>query len=255
MDSVKACGRCCTKINDISVKINNEYILKNINIHIHCGHLTVIIGRNGAGKTTLLKALVGEIKHEGEIHFIDEKTKVVKKLKIGYVPQKLNIERHNPTSVYDLFMSSMTNKSLSIFRTNGTYNVVKEHLKKFEADKLINKKLGELSGGELQRVLLAFATISNPELLVLDEPVSGVDTKGTEMFYKLIDNLKKELDMAIIMVSHDFKPVLEYADNVILLDKKIVCQGKPEDVFSSREFKKYFADNIYERGADNADNI
>ncbi|MNO99495.1 Zinc import ATP-binding protein ZnuC [compost metagenome] len=255
MEKARACGRCCTKINNISVKYNNQYIIQDINIHIHCGHLTVIIGKNGAGKTTLLKALIGEIKHEGKITFIDEKTNKAQKIKIGYVPQKLNIDRHNPTSVHDLFLSSMTNKSLSLFKPKDLYDSVKETLKTFEADHLIDKKLGELSGGELQRVLLAFATVSNPELLILDEPVSGIDRNGTELFYKLIDKLKKELDMAIILVSHDFEPVFEYADNVVLLDKKIICEGSPKKVFSSEEFKKYFKDNIYERGEFIADNI
>ncbi|MCX8074846.1 MAG: metal ABC transporter ATP-binding protein [Clostridia bacterium] len=254
MENCKSCNRrCCTKINNISVKINNEYIIKNINIHIHCGHLTVIIGRNGAGKTTLLKALIGEINHEGSIEFIDEKDGKNKKIKIGYVPQKLGIERHNPTSVYDLFLSNITNKSLSIFKSKDAYNLVFEQLEKFEASELINKKLGELSGGELQRVLLAFATISNPQLLVLDEPVSGIDNKGTALFYKLIDKLKKEQDIAIILVSHDFNPILEYADNVILLDKEIVCEGTAKKVFESSQFKRYFSE--YERGDKFASNI
>jgi ABC-type Mn2+/Zn2+ transport system ATPase subunit len=239
-----ACGHCCTKIDGISVKIGKEYIIKNINIHIHCGHLSVIIGPNGAGKTTLLKALIGEIKHEGKILFVDEKDNKTKKIKMGYVPQKLNIEKNNPTSVYDLFASGTTNKPIFLFRSETTYNVVKKHLENFGAEMLIDKKLGDLSGGELQRVLLAFATISNPELLILDEPVSGIDNNGMEIFYKLIDDLKKKLDIAIILVSHDFKFVKKYADRVIMIDKEIICEGTSSEVFSSKEFNEYFGNNI-----------
>jgi len=239
-----ACGHCCTKINNISVKIGKEYIIKNINIHIHCGHLSVIIGPNGAGKTTLLKALIGEIKHEGKILFVDEKDNKTKKIKMGYVPQKLNIEKNNPTSVYDLFASGTTNKPIFLFRSEITYNVVKKHLENFGAEMLIDKKLGDLSGGELQRVLLAFATISDPELLILDEPVSGIDNNGMEIFYKLIDDLKKKLDIAIILVSHDFRFVEKYADRVIMIDKEIICEGSSDEVFSSKEFKEYFGNNI-----------
>jgi len=239
-----ACGHCCTKINNISVKIGKEYIIKNINIHIHCGHLSVIIGPNGAGKTTLLKALIGEIKHEGKILFVDEKDNKTKKIRMGYVPQKLNIEKNNPTSVYDLFASGTTNKPIFLFRSEITYNVVKKHLENFGAEMLIDKKLGDLSGGELQRVLLAFATISDPELLILDEPVSGIDNNGMEIFYKLIDDLKKKLDIAIILVSHDFRFVEKYADRVIMIDKEIICEGSSDEVFSSKEFKEYFGNNI-----------
>jgi len=109
---------------------------------------------------------------------------------------------------------------------------------------LIDKKLGDLSGGELQRVLLAFATISNPELLILDEPISGVDNNGSEMFYELIDDLKKKMDIAIILVSHDFNFVAKYADRVILMDKTIIYEGTPNEVFSSDKFKEYFGDNV-----------
>lgn len=254
-DEKKACGLCCTKIENISVKYGNEYVLKNVSIHIHCGQLTVIIGKNGAGKSTLLKAILGELKHEGDIVFTNEKIDKKEKLRIGYVPQKLSIEKHNPTSVLDLISSNLTNKPLSFIKDNKIYNIVLEYLKKFDAQDLINKKLGELSGGQLQRVLLSYATILKPELLILDEPVSGIDVNGTKLFYQIIDKLKKEYDMAIILVSHDFNQVFEYADNVILLDKKIIKQGKPKEVFESDEFIQYFGSEIVEGGKKVAINI
>ena len=154
----KACGLHCTKINNIGVKIGNEVILKDINIHIHCGELTVIIGRNGAGKSTLLKAILGEIEHTGNITFVDQKDNLTKKIKIGYVPQSINIEKHMPTTVYDLFASCISHVPVFLKKDKKIYNEIKEHLKIFGADELIDKSIGDLSGGELQRVLIAIAT-------------------------------------------------------------------------------------------------
>ena len=101
------CGFHCIKAKNIGVKIGRDEILKNINLHIHCKELTVIIGRNGAGKTTLLKALLGEVNHTGTIEFVDTKDHIARKLRIGYVPQSINVEKHMPTTVYDLFASDI----------------------------------------------------------------------------------------------------------------------------------------------------
>ncbi len=168
----KPCGLHCIKANNISVKIGKETILENVNLHIHCGQLTVIIGRNGAGKSTLLKAILGEVKHTGDIKFIDMKQNKAENLKIGYVPQSINIEKHMPTTVYDFVACFITNKPVWMSRNKNTYKQIKEHLKTFEVEKLIDKSIGDLSGGELQRVLLGVATIDEPDLLILDEPVS-----------------------------------------------------------------------------------
>ena len=238
----KACGLHCTKINNISVKIGNEEILKNINIHIHCGELTVIIGKNGAGKSTLLKAILGEIEHTGNIVFMDQKDNITKKIKIGYVPQSINVEKHMPTTVYDMFASCITHIPVFLKKDKKIYNEIKEHLKIFGADMLIDKSIGDLSGGELQRVLIAIATKPIPNLLILDEPVSRIDRNGIKNFYNIINKLKSEYDMSIILVSHDLELTKKYADKVILLDKEVIKEGKPEDVFKSLEFKNRFGE-------------
>ncbi len=236
----KACGLHCTKINHIGVKFGKDVILKDINIHVHCGELTVIIGRNGAGKTTLLKAILGEIEHTGNITFVDKKDNLTKKIKIGYVPQKLNIEKHMPTTVYDMFASCICHIPVFLKKDKKVYEEIKEHLKIFGAETLIDKSIGDLSGGELQRVLIAIATKPTPNLLILDEPVSGIDKNGIKDFYKMINKLKTEYDMSIILVSHDLELANKYADKVILLDREVIKEGKPEDVFNSLEFKNRF---------------
>lgn len=238
----KACGLHCTKINNIGVKIGNEVILKDVSIHIHCGELTVIIGRNGAGKSTLLKAILGEIPHTGDITFVDKKDNITKKIKIGYVPQSINVERHMPTTVYDLFASAISHIPVFLKKDKKLYNEIKEHLKIFGADELIDKSIGDLSGGELQRVLISIATKPTPNLLILDEPVSGIDRNGIQDFYQIINKLKSEYDMSIIMVSHDLDLANKYADKVILLDKEVIKEGKPEDVFRSLEFRNRFGE-------------
>lgn len=232
------CGFCCTKIRNISVKIGQKQILDKVNIHIHCGHMTVIIGRNGAGKSTLLKAILGEIPHTGEILF-KNKDADGKKIKIGYVPQKLNVE-NSPMTVYDMISSYTSNKPVFLFKSKKTYEEIKKHLSDFGAENLIDSKVNRLSGGELQRVLLALATMPYPDLLILDEPVSGIDRNGKEQFYKKIDELKKNHDLAVLMVSHDFEYIKKYADDVIMLDGKVIEKGKPDDVFKSKNFIETF---------------
>lgn len=238
----KACGLHCTKINNIGVKIGNDEILRNVNIHIHCGELTVIIGRNGAGKSTLLKAILGEVEHTGNISFVDQKDNITKKIKIGYVPQSINVEKQMPITVYDLFASCITHIPVFWKKDKKIYNEIREQLKIFGAEELIDKSIGDLSGGELQRVLIAIATKPTPNLLILDEPVSGIDRNGIKDFYNIISKLKSEYDMSIILVSHDLDLTKKYADKVILLDKEVIKEGKPEDVFKSLEFKNRFGE-------------
>lgn len=237
-----ACGLHCTKINNISVKFGKEVVLKNVSLHVHCGQLTVIIGRNGAGKSTLLKAILGEVEHTGNIVFTDMKEKVTKRIKIGYVPQFLNIEKHMPTTVYDLFASCITHTPVYLKKDKKVHQEIKEQLKLFGAERLIDKSIGDLSGGELQRVLLSIATKPTPNLLVLDEPVSGIDKNGTKDFYELVNSLKKQYDMSILLVSHDLELVKKYADKVVLLEKEVIKEGTPEEVFHSLEFQNRFGD-------------
>ena len=137
--------------------------------------------------------------------------------------------------------------SLKIFKMYNIsyellYEKIKEHLKDFGADNLIDRKVNRLSGGELQRVMLGMAMMSKPDLLILDEPISGIDKNGKEQFYKKIYDLKKSNDMAIILVSHDFEYVKKYADDVILLNQVIEKEGTPDEVFKSKIFIDTFGE-------------
>ncbi len=235
-----ACGFHCIKVKDFSVRAGTTMLLEHINLHIHCGRLTVIIGRNGAGKSTLIKAMLGEIRHEGTIEFRDIKQNAIRRLQIGYVPQYLNIDKNTPASVYDMFAAYISKIPVCLYQSKRVYKQVKERLSLFAAQDLIDRQVGDLSGGELQRVLLSIACTPVPNLLLLDEPVSGIDRNGIELFYKNIEMLKRNYDLAMILVSHDLEFVEKYADYVILLDKTIIREGTPDKVLSSREFKEVF---------------
>lgn len=237
---IEPCGLHCIKINHLGVTMGEQMILDDVNLHIHCGTLTAIIGKNGAGKSTLIKAILGDIPHTGNIEFKDREDGKIQKLKIGYVPQSLNIEKNTPLSVYDMIASYQSGFPVFLKKNKKLYREIKEMLTVFEADYLIDKQVSNLSGGELQRVLLSMAIMDEPNLLLLDEPISGIDQNGTELFYKTIDYLKKHFDLAIVLISHDLDYVAKYADKVVLLNHAILKQGTVKEVFHSDEMKQIF---------------
>lgn len=234
-------GLCCTKITNFGVSRSGTEILRNVNLHIHCGDLTAIIGPNGSGKSTLLKAILGEIPHTGELQFLDAKNEGASKLSMGYVPQKLDLDSSSPTSVLDLFAAAHTKIPIWFSYPKKIRDRVRVTLARTQAEHLINKRLGTLSGGELQRVLLALALDPIPHLLLLDEPVSGIDQRGLELFYKTVSILRKNYDLSIILVSHDLNLVAEYADRVAFVNNKTIeCSGTPKEVFSNEKVIQTF---------------
>ena len=235
----------CIKINNLSVSFGDEKVLDDVSLHMHCGELTVIIGQNGAGKSTLLRAILGQIPHEGNIEFKETKTgNISNVMKIGYVPQMLNIERELPMTVYDLFATFISKYPVWLPKSRKLYAKIKEQLKLFSVEDCIDKQVGKLSGGQLQRVMLSIAVTPMPDLLILDEPVSGIDENGVRDFYRLVDEMKHKHDLAVLLVSHDLELVRKYADKVVLLDNTILCQGKPSEVFENDSFKKVFGGGV-----------
>ena len=238
--STKCSELCCTKIEHFNVRFSNASILEEVNLHIHCGELTAIIGQNGAGKSTLLKAMLGEIPHAGTMSFFDEKGLRTGAPLIGYVPQHLSFDRDAPVSVFDLFRAANSFVPICFWKEGGTEKKVLKSLQVAKAEHLIHRKLGVLSAGELQRVLLALALDPIPDLLLLDEPVSGIDQNGLDLFYRVLSEIKSEYDLSIILVSHDLDYVRTFADRVILLNKTILLNGTPDEVFSSEIAAKTF---------------
>ena len=232
-------GSCCTTIRGIGVRSGRTEILHDVSFDLHCGELTVLIGPNGAGKTTLLKALLGEARHTGRIEFHDPEGQT-RRLRIGYVPQRLEIDPNSPVNVFDFFAGLISRAPVFLLRRRALAERIGAYLREFGVEDKLGTRMCDLSGGELQRVLLAVATHPAPELLILDEPASGIDQNGMSIFYRKIDELKRERDMAVLMVSHDLHYVAQYADKVLLLNHTVLCAGSPDEVFSSDDFRREF---------------
>lgn len=238
-EKIKSCGKCGIKIKDLFVASEGRTILKDVNLELHCGEFAALIGRNGAGKTTLLKAILGEIKYGGTIEFVDHCGCGIKHAHVGYVPQHFFIDKTAAVSVCDFLCSYISKLPVFLGNKHLRTDVLKK-LEKVGCDHLIDRRLGELSGGELQRIMLSFALNPVPDLLILDEPISGVDQRGMDIFYKLVADLRKEHHIAVILVSHDFALVEKYATKAVLIDGGIMTQGTPDEVFKSKEFLKIF---------------
>ncbi|MBE6795987.1 MAG: metal ABC transporter ATP-binding protein [Ruminococcaceae bacterium] len=240
MSSGNGCGLCKIKIENIGVKKGGEVLLSDVSFELHCGELTAVIGVNGAGKTTLIKAILGEIRHEGSVSFESHDGEKIGNITIGYVPQHLDFDKSAPISVEDFLLTGRTNSPICFRKNKKLIKEIDDALDMVGCRDLKKRPLGALSGGELQRVMLVNALHPLPELLILDEPVSGVDALGSERFYETIDNLRHNYHMAIAMVSHDLGIVRDYADNVLLINKSVLKKGSAQEVFDSGEFKNSF---------------
>jgi len=235
-----SCGHsCCLRVEKMSVKIGTDYILKNVDLHVHCGEMVALIGPNGAGKSTFLKAVLGQREHEGVIAF-SEPGQRSKKPRIGYVPQSPSFDPSDPVSVADLFACCMSKRPAFLGLGKTMRQTVLECLDRVHGTDLIDKRVGTLSGGELQRVLLALALEPMPNILILDEPLSGVDVEGMETLMDMLDEIRKTYDLSILMTTHDFSMLRRYADQVVLIDHGITACGTPEEVLSSEAFSRTF---------------
>lgn len=236
------CHLCRISLQQVGVSLDKETQLKDISLHIHCGEITVLVGPNGAGKTTLLRALLRQVPFTGDIRHEDHEGKPFSRVVTGYVPQQLPFDKQMPITVRDMLAATLTNRAVWTGVSRKVRKQALEVLHIAEAESLLNKRLGTLSGGELQRVLLALALTPTPDLLILDEPVSGVDRNGQMLFLKTVDALRKNHHLAILMVSHDWDMVRQFADRVILINKSVLAMGTPEEVFSSAAFQQAFPD-------------
>ena len=230
---------CCLKVQNVSVKIGGDKILKDVNLHVHCGQLVALIGPNGAGKSTLLKALLGEREFDGNIIFSAPGSRRAK-ARIGYVPQSPAFDPGDPLTVADLFACCQSRRPTFLGLSKAMREKILECLDRVHGTDLIDKRVGTLSGGELQRVLLALALEPLPNILILDEPLSGVDVEGIHTLMDMVDEIRKEYDLSILMTTHDFSILNRYADQVILMDRGLLIQGTPAEVLDSAEFRAAF---------------
>lgn len=213
------------EIRDISVRLGRLDILKNLKAQVPQGGQTIIIGPNGGGKTTLIKAILGEAPYQGEFIFQPSAPR------LGYVPQRLDFDRHLPLTVMEFMALGLTDRPLWSGLSAKVRARGEELLGEVKAEHLIGRRLGDLSGGELQRVLLASALSQNPEFLILDEPATGVDVFGEQLLCELLEGFKGRF--TILMVSHDLPTARAHADWIICLNRRVMAQGPPEAIFNS----------------------
>jgi len=234
------CGGCCTRISNLTVTVGSIPAIENVNLHFHCGEFSVITGPNGAGKSTLLKAIAGELPYTGEILFYRFGSSQKMKPRIGYVPQKLPFDTAAPLTVEDLFALCLSKKPRWLFHCAAVRKTALESLSTVDASHLLSRKLGCLSGGELQRVFLSLALNPRPDILLLDEPVSGVDAAGLNLFYAMISELRTKYDLSVVMISHDFHLSAAYANRIVFLNKTVLCNGTPAEMIKDERVKHFF---------------
>jgi len=232
-------------IRDLCVELGGNRILKNLNAELMHGQITAIIGMNGAGKSTLLRALVKEVPYTGTIAFhCGHDHRQPSPEHVGYVPQKLRIEANLPLTVYDLFGMALQRRPLFLGVSRKVRERMEELLSRVGGLPLLHKPVEKLSGGELQRVLLALALGPEPELLLLDEPAAGIDFTNQEEFYDLIGNLNKKTGVTVLLVSHDLSAVSRLVHHVLCLrDGCITCQGTPHEIVTDEMLAATFGAN------------
>jgi len=219
-----SCSEPLIEARQLGVRLGGETIIRNVNLTIFKGQIVTLIGPNGAGKSTLIKALLG-------VHRVSEgQLTLAPSLTIGYMPQRTSIDDTLPLSVYRLM--TLTNRA--------GRDAVTATLKLTDVPHLIDRPVQQLSGGEFQRVMLARALLKQPDVLVLDEPVQGVDFNGEVDLYRLIQRIRDERGCAILMVSHDLHLVMAATDEVVCLNGHVCCSGAPATITREPEFTRLF---------------
>lgn len=216
------------EVKNLTVSFNNEKVIDNLSFNLKKGENLVVVGPNGAGKTVLLRTLIGMIPFSGEI-------KWQKDVKIGYVPQKILPEKNIPLSIEEFFN----------FKKIDSEKIVKA-LKSVGINDLsiLKKKIGVISSGQLQRILIAWSLIDDPEILLFDEPMAGIDIEGEETIYNLLSQIEKERNLAMILITHDLSVVYKFADSVLCMNKKVICYGSPQEALTPQKLSQLYGGEI-----------
>jgi len=215
------------KVKNLNVELGKEKIIENLNFEIKEGDVLTILGPNGAGKTVLLRALLGVLAYKGEIKWKEE-------IKIGYVPQRLPFIKDMPMSVEEFFKLKEASKK-----------EIKEILNSVGfGQSFLNKEIGKLSSGQFQRILVAWALVKNPDVLLFDEPTTGIDIGGEETIYTLLTNLKEKRNLTILIVTHDLSVVFKFSNFVICLNRCPVCQGVPKEVLTPKTLYELYGEEV-----------
>jgi zinc transport system ATP-binding protein len=210
-------------VQDLNVELDHRSIIEHLSFTVKKGDIVTILGPNGAGKTVLLKCLLGLLPYVGEIRW-------EKGIKIGYVPQRLPFIKDIPLSVMDFF-------DLKGAAEQEVRNIV--HAVGF-GEEFFERKIGDLSSGQFQRILIAWGLVGNPQVLLFDEPTTGIDISGEETIYNLLARLKEERHLTMLLVTHDLSVVYQFSTRVICLSRQAVCYGPPREVLTPESLQNLY---------------
>ncbi len=229
-------------IDDVHVTLGGVPILRGLSAKVARGKITALIGLNGSGKTTLLRALLKEVPYAGRVRFhCGHDHSRPQPQHVGYVPQRLLFDPNLPLTVIELMALALARRPLFLGIGKKARKHIEQMLTRAWAQGLMDSPVGSLSGGELQRVLLALALEPQPELLLLDEPAAGIDFQHAEGFYQLIHRLNEETGVTVILVSHDLSIVSRHAHHVLCLkDGCIRCEGAPQEIVNAEMVTQIF---------------
>jgi zinc transport system ATP-binding protein len=231
------------EIKNLTVKIEDSVILEDIDIEVNQGEIVSIVGPNGGGKTTLIKVLLGLLKPTSGTVLIDGKDPyyAIKNHMIGYVPQKSKQELDFPVSALDVVLFGLIGKNLS---KKEKLELALRYIEYVGMRGFENKIFGRLSGGQQQRIMIARALVSDPKILILDEPSTGVDVVAQESFYEFIKRLNQERKMTIIMVSHDIGAVVSFSHKIAGLNKRLHYFGPAKDFLTKENLQKLYSADV-----------
>jgi zinc transport system ATP-binding protein len=223
-------------VSGLKIAFDEHVVLNNISFEVERDDTLAVIGPNGAGKTVLFRALLNLIPYEGEIKWAAD-------ARIGYVPQKLSVAKDLPLTAGE-FLSFKEKDHMQIHKVLEEVGFQKQSLHAHNDYRVLDTRLGDLSGGEFQRVMIAYALLENPNVLLFDEPTAGVDVAGEETVYSLIHKLQAEADLTIIFISHELQVVYRYAQNVLCLNKEKISFGPPMKVVNKENLEKLYGEEI-----------
>ncbi|MCE9585601.1 metal ABC transporter ATP-binding protein [Candidatus Nomurabacteria bacterium] len=236
------------EVKNVSFSYGSELVLENISFDVHEGDYLGIVGPNGAGKTTLLKIMLGLLKPaSGSISLFGTSLSDFKDWrKIGYVPQKAtNFDSGFPVSVYDVVLMGCYNyKGLCCRINTGDCSIVERVLKQVGMWEYRDRLIGDLSGGQQQRVFIARALATEPKIIFLDEPTTGVDKKMHDEFYDLLRTLNRDAGLTLVLISHDIEKITEEAMHIACIDRTLVCHTSPEEFLKESESKNMFGEKV-----------
>ena len=242
-------GTCRLRVEELGVTLDGESILHDVTFQLNCREIVALIGPNGAGKSSLFRTILGQLPYTGTIRF-ELAGGRPSRPKIGYVPQSPSFDRSCPISVLDFFAAAISRWPVFLPVPEPLRARVAECLARVHGEALLHKRIGTLSGGELQRVLLALALEPIPQILILDEPLSGVDVGGEHLLMEMLDEIRQRYDLSILFSTHDFSTLRRYADKVVLLQQTVLKTGTPADVLRSEQFQSVFHLDLGMEGGD-----